>query len=178
MSCQPLRPFVRLKPNTQSAAASLLPSPPSLPVILKLHFAISLTKALIKTRGKRRRRGNAAAKPSEQCRERECGSGRESSERARPKMELKRYIMTCAMTAQQMQPEGGKGRERGDIQYLAIVVIYRREICFEIYKILRDIINRGFPYMMSAHKWGRRSWNSTVCPHVRRTSEPPLLSLM
>ena len=156
MSCQPLRPFVRLKPNTQSASASLLPSPPSLPVILKLHFAISLTKALIKTRGKRK----AAAKPSEQCRERECGSGRESSERARPKMELKRYIMTCAMTAQQMQPEGGKGRE-GDIQYLAIVVIYCREICFEIYKIIRDIINRGFPYMMSAHKWGRRSWKSS-----------------
>ena len=62
--------FVRSKPNTQSAAVASLSL--SLPVILKPHFAITLTKALIKTRRKgRRRRGGRETEPAEGG---ECGS--------------------------------------------------------------------------------------------------------
>ena len=65
----------------------------SLPVILKPHFAITLTKALIKTRRKGRRgRGGRETEPAE-----EMWVSRQSREGGRPKMELKRYIMTCAM---------------------------------------------------------------------------------
>ena len=46
-------------------------------------------------------------------------------------MELKRYIMTCAMPMPERTAADDASRvsERG-------VVIYRREICFEINKIL------------------------------------------
>ena len=65
---------IRSKPNTQSAAVAASPSP-SLPVILKPHFAITLTKALIKTRrNKGRRRGGRGTEPAEGMREGECGS--------------------------------------------------------------------------------------------------------
>ena len=89
---------IRSKPNTQSAAVAASPSP-SLPVILKPHFAITLTKALIKTRrNKGRRRGGRGTEPAEGMREGGKGNvGQQAVEGGRPKMELKRYIMTCAM---------------------------------------------------------------------------------
>ena len=62
-------------------------------------------------------------------REGKCGS---AVEEGRPKMELKRYIMTCAMP----MPERTAADDASRVSEREGVVIYRREICFEINKIL------------------------------------------
>ena len=72
--------------------------------------------------------------PAEGMREGGRGNvGQQAVEGGRPKMELKRYIMTCAMPMPERTAADDASRV-SERQGRGGVVIYRREICFEINK--------------------------------------------